>query len=252
MHAPFEAAIQGTREVTLAVMATTLSLVVIFRPIAFMTGYTRRFINPFGWTMAFSILVSMIVSFTLTPMVSSRFLKASDAESDNKTKESPFFRKMDEWYTAALEWSLAHPPVIIGTAVVCLALTLPLNRMVGRTFIPNEDMGDLTVHIDAPEGTSIDGMTEIAKNLAGELKGLEGVEHIENLIGAGSRVTHAHLLVQLLPLEERKVTQDQSSPGCGGSWPGIRGCGRPSPCAPRSAAGNRRPGPSRPTSRGPI
>ena len=84
---PFEAAIQGTREVTLAVMATTLSLVVIFLPIAFMTGYARRFINPFGWTMAFSILVSMLVSFTLTPMLSSRFLKMADAEGDLKTKE---------------------------------------------------------------------------------------------------------------------------------------------------------------------
>ena len=72
---PFEAAIAGTREVALAVMATTLSLVVIFLPIAFMDGYAKRFINPFGWTMAFAILVSMLVSFTLTPMLSSRFLK---------------------------------------------------------------------------------------------------------------------------------------------------------------------------------
>ena len=78
---PFEAAIQGTREVALAVMATTLSLVVIFLPIAFMTGYARRFINPFGWTMAFSIMVSMLVSFTLTPMLSSRFLKLADADT---------------------------------------------------------------------------------------------------------------------------------------------------------------------------
>src|SRR6185503_5216316 len=84
---PFEAAIQGTREVALAVMATTLSLVVIFLPIAFMDGYAKRFINPFGWTMAFAILVSMLVSFTLTPMLSSRFLKLSDAEADHKTKE---------------------------------------------------------------------------------------------------------------------------------------------------------------------
>src|SRR4249919_1467050 len=72
---PFDAAIKGTREVALAVMATTLSLVVIFVPVAFMTGYARRFIYPFGWTMAFAIMVSMVVSFTLTPMLSSRFLK---------------------------------------------------------------------------------------------------------------------------------------------------------------------------------
>ena len=84
---PYEAAIEGTREVALAVMATTLSLVVIFVPIAFMDGYAKRFINPFGWTMAFAILVSMLVSFTLTPMLSSRFLKLADADSDKKTKE---------------------------------------------------------------------------------------------------------------------------------------------------------------------
>src|SRR5215470_16411490 len=83
-YTPFEAAIHGTREVTLPVMATTLSLVVIFLPVAFMTGYARRFIYPFGWTMAFSILVSLVVSFTLTPMLSSRFLKLADAESDAK------------------------------------------------------------------------------------------------------------------------------------------------------------------------
>src|SRR5580765_2584996 len=87
---PFEAAIKGTREVALAVMATTLSLVVIFLAIAFMTGYARRFIYPFGWTMAFSILVSMVVSFTLTPMLSSRFLKLADAEKDLKTKDRGF------------------------------------------------------------------------------------------------------------------------------------------------------------------
>src|SRR6266545_1875457 len=76
---PFDAAIHGTREVALPVMATTLSLIVIFLPVAFMTGYARRFIYPFGWTMAFAILVSMIVSFTLTPMLSSRWLKLSPA-----------------------------------------------------------------------------------------------------------------------------------------------------------------------------
>jgi len=79
-------------------MATTLSLVVIFLPIAFMNGYAKRFINPFGWTMAFSILVSMLVSFTLTPMLSSRFLKLADAEADHKTKEKGFFHWLDVWY----------------------------------------------------------------------------------------------------------------------------------------------------------
>src|SRR5436853_6294869 len=123
---PFEAAIQGTREVALAVMATTLSLVVIFLPIAFMNGYAKRFIYPFGWTMAFAIMVSMLVSFTLTPMLSSRFLKLSDAAADHKTKETCFFHWLDTWYTARVKWSLAHPGVIIALSVIVFLLTFPL------------------------------------------------------------------------------------------------------------------------------
>ncbi|HEV3214759.1 MAG TPA: efflux RND transporter permease subunit [Vicinamibacterales bacterium] len=205
---PFEAAIQGTREVTLAVMATTLSLVVIFMPVAFMTGYARRFIYPFGLTMAFAILVSMFVSFTLTPMLSSRFLKLSDAVGDNKTKESRFFRSLDTRYTRSVEWSLAHPLAILGASVLVFAMTFPLNRLVGRTFIPNEDMGQLTVHLDTPEGTSVEGTSEVAKQLAGEISGVEGISHIQYLAGA-QRLNHAHLFIFLLPPNERKVTQDE-------------------------------------------
>src|SRR5262249_16008916 len=72
---PRQAAIEATREIMLAVMATSLSLVIIFVPIAFTTGYARRYLNQFGWTMAFAVIVSMLVSFTLTPMLSSRLLR---------------------------------------------------------------------------------------------------------------------------------------------------------------------------------
>ena len=210
---PYEAAIQGTREVALAVMATTLSLVVIFLPIAFMDGYAKRFINPFGWTMAFAILVSMLVSFTLTPMLSSRFLKLSDAAADRKTKEAGFFHWLDGWYTRRVSWALDHPAAIIGISVVVALLTIPLNRMVGREFVPNEDMGEWTVHADAPEGTSLAGTQEIAFKLLEELQGIEGVADIEPSIGVSgmtaSSPTHIHFLCQALPLEARKNTQSQ-------------------------------------------
>ena len=205
---PVEAAIQGTREVTLAVMATTLSLVVIFLPVAFMTGYTRRFINPFGWTMTFSILVSMIVSFTLTPMLSARFLRASDVAGDHKTKDSRFFRAVDAGYSRSVEWALAHPRTIIAIGVLVFATTFPLNAIVGRTFIPNEDMGEFVIHIDAPEGAALDGIAEQTNSLAREMHGIEGIAHIETLAGAG-RINHGHLFMKLLPLGERHVTQDQ-------------------------------------------
>ena len=139
---PFDAAIQGTREVALPVMATTLSLVVIFLPVAFMTGYARRFIYPFGWTMAFAILVSMIVSFTLTPMLSSRFLKMSDAETDEQdARSSGSFAPWIGGYTASLRWTLAHPMAIIGMSAAVVALTFPLNRMVGPHVHPQRGHG---------------------------------------------------------------------------------------------------------------
>src|SRR4029077_21059686 len=97
-------------------MATTLSLVVIFLPIAFMNGYAKRYINPFGWTMAFAIMVSMLVSFTLTPMLSSRFLKLSDGAADLKTKEGGFFHWLDIWYTRQVNWALDHSTAILPTS----------------------------------------------------------------------------------------------------------------------------------------
>jgi HAE1 family hydrophobic/amphiphilic exporter-1 len=208
---PYEAAIQGTREVALAVMATTLSLVVIFLPIAFMSGYAKRFINPFGWTMAFAIMVSMLVSFTLTPMLSSRFLKLSDGASDHKSKEQGFFHWLDQWYTRQVNWALDHPGLIIGISVVTVLLTFPLNRMVGREFVPNEDMGDWTVHVDAPEGTSLEGSTEVAFKLLKAISGIEGVAQIQPSIAvsgmAASSPTHIHFLCQALPIEHRNNSQ---------------------------------------------
>jgi HAE1 family hydrophobic/amphiphilic exporter-1 len=205
---PFDAAIRGTREVALAVMATTLSLVVIFLPVAFMTGYARRFIYPFGWTMAFAILVSMVVSFTLTPMLSSRFLKLADAERDSKTKERGFFRRVDDAYTRSLKWALAHPLVILGISAIVFALTFPLNQVVGRTFIPNEDMGEFTAHVDTPQGTSLQGTIEVGQSVLKELSGQEGVAHLSLLAGA-ERGNHFHVLAYLQPQDERRVTQDQ-------------------------------------------
>ena len=161
-------------------MATTLSLVVIFLPIAFMNGYAKRFINPFGWTMAFSILVSMLVSFTLTPMLSSRFLKLADARRRSQDARSAgFFHWLDSWYARQVNWALDHPGVIIAISVVIFLMTFPLNRMVGREFVPNEDMGEWTVHMDAPEGTSLEGTEEIAFRCSKDLQGIEGVADIQ-------------------------------------------------------------------------
>jgi HAE1 family hydrophobic/amphiphilic exporter-1 len=206
-ESPFDAAINGTREVSLAVMATTLSLVVIFLPVAFMTGYARRYINPFGWTMAFSIMVSMLVSFTLTPMLSSRFLKVPEHSHDEQTRERGFFHWIDTFYARSVAWSLDHQWTIIAISVAVFLTTFPLNRMIGRTFVPDEDMGEWTIHIDTPEGTSLEGSTEIALSLLKELSGVPGVAMLQPSIT--ERPTHIHFLGYAQPFADRKVRQEE-------------------------------------------
>src|SRR2546422_3947589 len=121
---PFQAAIEGTREIGLAVMATTLSLLAVFVPVGFMGGIVGRFMSSFGFTSSFAIAVSLLVSFTLTPMLAARLIKRrDDAEegaferrtepSDHGSKESRFYRPIDRAYTAMLKWSMAHRWTIV-------------------------------------------------------------------------------------------------------------------------------------------
>src|SRR4029077_19288833 len=133
--------------------------------------------------MAFSILVSMLVSFTLTPMLSSRFLKLADAEADHKTKEQGFFHWLDNAYTRQVNWALDHSWVIIAVSVVTFLLTFPLNRMGGRELVANEDKGEWTIHVDTPEGTSLEGTSQIGFQLLKEITGIEGVAEIIPSIG---------------------------------------------------------------------
>ncbi len=126
----FHAAIEATQEIGLAVMATTLSLIIIFLPIAFMTGYARKYVNSFGWTMAMAILVSLLVAFTLTPMMSSRLLKLGGREKEAHTHG--FLHRVETWYLQMLRWSLAHRGVIV---MICVATFLSTFGLVppGRT-----------------------------------------------------------------------------------------------------------------------
>src|SRR5256886_13550819 len=101
-----QAAIEATKEIGLAVMATTLSLVIIFLPIAFMSGYARKYVNSFGWTMAMAIMVSLLVAFTLTPMMSSRMLKLGGGAK--KAHSEGFLHSIEAFYLKSLHWSLAR------------------------------------------------------------------------------------------------------------------------------------------------
>src|SRR5437879_4815324 len=125
------AAVEATREIGLAVMATTLSLVIIFLPIAFMSGYARRYVNSFGWTMAMAILVSLLVSFTLTPMMSSRILVVGANAGHARSRESKFFHGIENLYLRSLEWALAHRAMILMICLVTFVSSFFFYRRVG-------------------------------------------------------------------------------------------------------------------------
>jgi len=204
---PVEAAIQGTRDIGLAVLATTLSLVIIFLPVAFMGGIVGRFMSSFGYTAAFAIMVSLLVSFTLTPMLCSRWLRPS--HNGESTKDTWLFRMLANPYRVMLRWSMNHRWVV---AVVCLLVMLssgPLFMIIGKDFLPTDDQGEFEVTVRMPAGSSLSGSEEMMKQIEEDLKTLPGVKSILTTIGADIRrqVDRGSLLVTLVPLDQRKESQ---------------------------------------------
>ena len=200
-----DAAIEATREIGLAVMATTLSLIIIFLPIAFMTGYARKYINSFGWTMAMAILVSLLVAFTLTPMMSSRLLKVN--EKSSKSHSHGFLHTVEGTYMRMLRWSLAHRGVLV---VICLATFLSsfgLYHLVGRDWIPADDESELQSSFTLPEGTSLQKTSEMASDMARHVSAFPEVAFVQCYTHGPTN--HAHLFIGLVPRSQRKLSHSQ-------------------------------------------
>ena len=175
---PMRAAVEATREIGLAVLATTLSLVIIFVPIAFMSGYARRFVNQFGWTMAASIMVSMLVAFTVTPALSARMLKRKTRKPGEASSHEPRRGFADRLYLVALEWSLSHRYVIVLVALLTFASTFVVNKYIGRDWMPQDDQNELNVFMELPEGSSIDLTEKVSLEMGSRLEKIPGVQAV--------------------------------------------------------------------------
>lgn len=200
---PMEAAVRATKEIALAVMATTLSLVIIFVPIAFMTGYAARYLNQFGWTMAMAIMVSMLVAFTLTPTLSARVLKkrANRGGERHREHEGGFFGRH---YVRILGWSLNHRWVVIGVAILTFASTFVVSRFIGRDWMPQEDQNELSVSLELPEGSSINETERVTLEMCRRLAAVPGVTTvIPQTHGFSGRVTQAEITLLLKDVTER-------------------------------------------------
>jgi len=200
-----EAAVEATREIGLAVMATTLSLVVIFLPVAFMQGRIGRLFFQFGITAACAILVSLLVAFTLTPMLCSRFLKAPDENGGHpKSKESWFFRGVERGYDWLLRLSLRHRAMVLILAVAVGASTFWIYPYLGEESFADDDQSEFEIVIQAPEGSSLERTDRIIRQVEQEIAPLRGVQVLFTTIGVGERstVSDASLYVGLAPLRE--------------------------------------------------
>ena len=209
---PMQAAVEGTKEIGLAVMATTLSLLAVFLPVGFMGGIVGRFMSSFGFTSAFAIGVSLLVSFTLTPMLSSRFIKAqpaTDGENAHSSKQSFIFHTIDVRYTAMLKWALAHRGWMLGFCGLTIASIVPLFMFVGKNFLPADDQSQYNVLVRTPEGTSLAATTALTENIAQDIRSLPGVEHTLMTAGGGAdaSVNTSSIYVKLTDLDKRTDSQ---------------------------------------------
>jgi HAE1 family hydrophobic/amphiphilic exporter-1 len=167
----FHAAVEATQEIGLAVLATTLSLVAIFVPVGFMGGIVGRFMKSFGLTMAFAIMVSLLVSFTLTPMLSARWLKVDRHGKDkHASKDSRVFHAIDVFYTKLLEWSMRHRWLVAGAAVLVLLSSVPLFMAVPKNFMAQDDQAEFEINLRAPEGTSLEQTDVITNRVANAVR----------------------------------------------------------------------------------
>jgi HAE1 family hydrophobic/amphiphilic exporter-1 len=201
-----EAAIAATKEIGLAVLATTLSLVVIFLPVSFMSSISGRFLYQFGITAAVAIMVSLLVSFTLTPMMSSRLLRVSDHDASDAHSRTGFYGVIDRTYLRALSFSLRHRVAVAVLAVVVMASTVPLYGMVKQEYVPADvDEAEFEIRVSAPLRASIGSMDEVMRKLDADVRAIPGVRTVLVQAGGGfiAGVSSGEAYVRIAPHAER-------------------------------------------------
>jgi HAE1 family hydrophobic/amphiphilic exporter-1 len=212
---PMDAAREATKEIGLAVMATTFSLVVIFLPVSFMSSISGRFLYQFGLTASVAILVSLLVSFTLTPTMSARLLRHEDAAAGEHEADSRrgFYRFIDGAYTWMLKLVLRHRLVMIALALVAVWTSVPIYQQVRQEFIPsNVDEGEFNVSLSAPEGTSLLAMNEALQAVEQDLSDKKKFPEIRLMLasvaggmGFNNAINNGEIYLRIAPHEERTV-----------------------------------------------
>ena len=209
---PFEAARLATADIGHAVLATTLSLAVIFIPVSFMSSIAGRFLYQFGITAAAAVLVSLLVSFTLTPMMCARMLHVpgssgpSQGGHDAAGSRRGFYRWIDAGYMASLRFSMRHRALVALLGVAVIGLSVPMYRLIRQDYLPtNVDDGQFEVRASAPEGVSLAAMDEVMRAVESKLMSTPGISIVLGSTGGdyNGSLSSGRIWVQLIPHAQR-------------------------------------------------
>jgi HAE1 family hydrophobic/amphiphilic exporter-1 len=209
---PLEAAKSASDEIGLAVMAVTFTLVAVFVPVAFMPGIVGRFFFEFGMTITVAVLVSLFIAFSLTPMLSARWLKESDEGLDKNgnilEKGLYYFNHVFDWmsirYKRMLGWSIRHRIIVVITSIALFVFSFVLMGMLGSEFFPQQDQGEFDITIEAAPGSSLQQTDKITQQIEDKLKGNHNIINILTTIGSGNNtVSQATVHVKMKSKKER-------------------------------------------------
>ena len=221
---PDEAAVKGTGEVAVAVIASTLTNIMVFTPIAYMSGIVGQFFKQFGLTVVFATIFSLLVSFTMAPMMAAKLMGKSGAKSGKGPSRFEiidrlggglhrFFKRWDDayegvvnGYRSVLTWCLDNPMKTVLSTLGVFILSFVLLAMVGGEFFPYNDRGYISVKVEMPPGTRIEETSTVMDEIYGIVEEFEVVETVFITVGGEQRgVNEGELIIKLVDISDRDI-----------------------------------------------
>ncbi len=206
-----EAALAGMSEIGFAVVATSLAIVAVFVPVAFMDGIVGQFFFEFGLTVTFAVAVSTFIALWLSPMLCSRILTVQRKHGRIYNLVERFFNGLEKLYLKTLRFALRRRFVTVAGAIAVFFGSIALLPLIGSEFTPDQDEAQFNVQVETPIGSSIDRTSKLLLEIEDRLQGLPHVSNLFTTVGSGQegRVNFATLLVQLSDKSERSISQHE-------------------------------------------
>jgi HAE1 family hydrophobic/amphiphilic exporter-1 len=210
---PFAAALDGTKEVALSVLATTLTIVAVFIPVAFVKGMVGQFFRQFGITISVAVVLSLFVAFTLDPMLSSRFSKSLHDKKDTfdwlKRPFEAVFKAMEDGYRSMLGWAVRHKLIVGILAILSLPMMGFFAKLTGSEFVNAEDRGQFILEAEYPAGTSLEESSRLASLAEKKILENQEVKVVFTTVGPSGEVNKVKWRVVVSPKMERTVKLDE-------------------------------------------